>query len=100
MVIFCTNAISPNSAISFRKPTEKDFLGSRARKAFLQPVHEVFEDSLRLGVDGKDVEEKEGEGGILRSNETERFKAWQQQSALGHWAVMRTVLPGEIWEEW
>jgi hypothetical protein len=100
MVIFCTNSASPSSTISFRKPTEKDFLGSRARRAFLLPKHEVTEEMLKMGVDGTEVVEKEGEGGILRSNETERFVAWQQQSALGHWAVMRTVLPGWVWEEW
>jgi hypothetical protein len=45
------------------------------------------------------VEGKEG-AGILRRNETERLVKWHEMSALGHWAVMRTVLPEEVWEAW
>lgn len=70
---------------------EGDFLNSGARKAFLVPQHEV---------DHSVFEEVEGDGGILSRNDTERFKGWQQRSALGHWAVMRTVLPDSIWEDW
>ncbi len=88
MVIFCTNSIDP---VKFRQPNDADFLGSRARKMFLLPQHEV-DDAVFV--------EKEGDGGLLFKNETERFRVWQQQSALGHWAVMRTVLPSEIWEQW
>jgi len=88
MVIFCTNFANP---VKFRKPVEADFLGSRARKMFLLPQHEV-DDAVFI--------EKEEDGGVLMKNNTERFKGWQQQSALGHWAVMRTVLPTEIWEQW
>jgi hypothetical protein len=36
----------------------------------------------------------------LSSNDTERFRGWQEKSAMGHWAVMRTVLPEKIWEDW
>lgn len=90
MVIFCTNAGSSN-AVTFRKPTEKDFLGSGARKMYLLPKHEV---------DDTVFETQEGDGGLLLRNGTERFREWQQKSALGHWAVMRTVLPKEIWEDW
>lgn len=93
MVIFCTNSAS--QPVTFRKPNEKDFLGSRARRQFLLPLHEVDDAAMSVG-----GEEKEGEGGILRSNETERFVPWQQQSASGHWTVMRTVLPAQVWEQW
>lgn len=58
---------------------------------FLLPIHEV---------DYAVFEEKEEDGGVLSKNDTERFRGWQQKSALGHWAVMRTVLPSEIWEGW
>ena len=58
---------------------------------FLLPKHEVDEQYAQL---------EEGDGGVLSRNDTERFREWQQLSALGHWAVMRTVLPGEIWEAW
>lgn len=78
--------------LSFRNPTEADFLGSGARKAFLLPKHEVRNEVLAM---------REGDGGVLWANETQgRFGQWQRTSALGHWAVMRTVLPREIWEDW
>jgi hypothetical protein len=88
MVIFCTNAADK---VTFRKPVEADFLHSRARKMFLLPQHEVDETVFA---------EIENDGGILSRNDTERFKGWQQKSALGHWAVMRTVLPAKVWENW
>jgi len=48
----------------------------------------------------EDIEATEEDGGVLLRNGTERFRKWQQTSAMGHWAVMRTVLPKEIWEDW
>jgi hypothetical protein len=57
---------------------------------FLLPEHEVEERFVRA---------EEGDT-VLSRNDTERFRGWQQQGALGHWAVMRTVLPREIWEDW
>jgi hypothetical protein len=69
----------------------KDFLGSGARQMFLLPTHEVLQDSFKI---------QEGDGGPLMRNNTERFTTWQQQSALGHWELMRTVLPNEIWQDW
>ncbi|KAE8444237.1 hypothetical protein EG329_000737 [Mollisiaceae sp. DMI_Dod_QoI] len=100
MVIFCTNASpfsksasSQGQKLTFRKPTDRDFLGSGARKMYLLPQHEVEESVFEM---------KEGDvdEGVLLRNGTERFRVWQQKSALGHWAVMRTVLPAEIWEDW
>jgi hypothetical protein len=88
MVIFCTNAADD---VKFRKPTEKDLLGSGARKMFLLPNHEVDQSVFAL---------EEGDGGILSRNDTERFRGWQEKSAMGHWAVMRTVIPEKIWEGW
>jgi hypothetical protein len=89
-----SSSLSPSSArkeINFRQPTLNDLLGSQARKMFLLPIYEV---------DYAVFEEREGDGGLLLRNDTERFRGWQQKSALGHWAVMRTVLPEEIWEGW
>lgn len=89
MVIFCTN--SQDGTITFRKPVESDYLNSHARRKFLVPKHEIFREQFAL---------KESDGGILRSNNTKRFEAWQQKSAVGHWAVMRNVLPDKIWQDW
>ena len=71
---------------------EQDFLKSQTRKNFLTPIHElVAEEYMSI---------KEEDGGLLLRNNTERFRKWQEMSALGHWAVMRTVLPKEVWENW
>ncbi|KAK4242738.1 polyamine aminopropyltransferase [Achaetomium macrosporum] len=89
MVIFCTK--QPHQQISFRAPNQRDLLNSPSRQHFLLPQHEVREEDF--------VEGKEGEG-ILRRNETERLVKWHQMSALGHWTIMRTVLPEAVWEAW
>ncbi|KAL7621948.1 hypothetical protein AAE478_007448 [Parahypoxylon ruwenzoriense] len=92
VIVFCTK--TTNNEITFRPPTNADYLDSLARKAYLLPKHEVRESAF-LGGDA------EGEdSGILRVNETEKLEKWHDQSALGHWAVMRTVLPSEIWQNW
>ncbi|KAL2062809.1 hypothetical protein VTL71DRAFT_5881 [Oculimacula yallundae] len=104
MVIFCVKPTTSSSSIpsdpstssntptvTFRDPVEKDFLGSRARQAYLLPIHEVDYEAFGF---------KEGDGGVLRRNDTQRFKAWQEESAKGHWAVMRTVIPEGVWENW
>ena len=88
MVIFCTNSESP---VTFRKPEKRDFLRSRTRETHLLPKYEVLDEHIEfLGEDG----------GVLTKNDTARFEAWQQKSAMGHWAVMRTVIPTEIWQDW
>jgi hypothetical protein len=90
MVIFCTKRHGGKS-ISFRRPTERDLLNSPSRQAFLLPQHEVGEEDFVAGEEGV---------GILRGNETERLAKWHETSALGHWTVMRTVLPDAVWEAW
>ncbi|KAI1498808.1 S-adenosyl-L-methionine-dependent methyltransferase [Biscogniauxia marginata] len=91
VIIFCTKSSSGGKeAITFRKPVEADYLQSLARKAYLLPQHEVPDSAFST----------HDEVGILRANETEKLAKWHDQSALGHWAVMRTVLPKEIWQLW
>ncbi|KAI5922417.1 S-adenosyl-L-methionine-dependent methyltransferase [Camillea tinctor] len=93
VIIFCTKLTSSSGGkqpITFRKPVEGDYLQSLARKAYLLPQHEV-PPSAFSPLD---------EVGILRVNETEKLAKWHDQSAMGHWAVMRTVLPKEIWQLW
>ncbi|OTA86587.1 hypothetical protein M434DRAFT_399831 [Hypoxylon sp. CO27-5] len=88
VIVFCTKT---GDKVTFRKPTEADFLDSLARRAYLLPKHEV--DASAFSATAADV-------GILRVNETEKLAKWHDQSALGHWAVMRTVIPSYIWENW
>lgn len=89
MVIFCTKRAE---AIVFRTPTERDMLNSPSRQAFLLPQHEVREEEFVGG--------EEADGVVLRRNETERLVKWHEMSAMGHWTVMRTVLPEVVWEAW
>jgi hypothetical protein len=87
VIVFCTKA---NKQVTFKKPKEADYLQSLARKAYLMPKHEVAESAF---LTGDDI-------GILRDNGTELLAKWHGQGALGHWAVMREVLPDFIWESW
>ncbi|KAI1777427.1 S-adenosyl-L-methionine-dependent methyltransferase [Hypoxylon cercidicola] len=85
VIVFCTKT---GEKVSFREPKEADYLQSLARRAFLLPKHEV------------DVSIFSPDAGILRVNETEKLAEWHDKSALGHWAVMRTVVPSHIWQNW
>lgn len=87
VVVFCRKSADK---IVFREPVARDFLQSRARQQYLVPRHEVL-DTAFLG--GDDV-------GLVRNNQTEVLAKYHEQTAKGHWTVMRTVLPDFIWESW
>jgi len=94
MVIFCTKY--EGQSIKFRNPTLRDLLNSPSREAFLLPEHEVTEEDFKLA-----GEEKEGEEvGVLRRNDTAKLVKWHESSAMGHWHIMRKVLPEVVWEGW
>lgn len=99
MVVFCLkpsdNAPPFDSpAVRFRQPTMDDYLGSAARRSFLEPKHEVYSPHL----DG--TASTDGDLRVLFRNETARMNEWQQRSAQGHWAVMRSVISPDIWDQW
>ncbi|KAI5843416.1 S-adenosyl-L-methionine-dependent methyltransferase [Morchella snyderi] len=88
MVIFCTRSEKP---YTFRAPTRADFLGSYAREQFLFPKYEInlehyFSNSSK--------------GILLNDRSIGSLVAWQQTSALGHWKVIRTVVPPSVWENY
>ncbi|KAH7312340.1 S-adenosyl-L-methionine-dependent methyltransferase [Stachybotrys elegans] len=87
-VIFCRKTEKP---LTFRPAIEADYLGTQGRRAFLEPKHEVDVEEL-LAVDE--------EWGIMRKNETDKLTQWHVTSALGHWDIMRIVVPSKIWEMW
>ncbi|KAI2628648.1 S-adenosyl-L-methionine-dependent methyltransferase [Hypoxylon sp. NC1633] len=87
VIVFCTKT---GDEVTFRKPMEADFLDSLSRRSYLLPKHEVDESVFSIAEDVV----------ILRVNETEKLAKWHDQSALGHWAVMRTVIPSYIWQNW
>jgi hypothetical protein len=90
MVIFCKKGRTP---LRFRQPTSADFLGSKSRESYMLPQFEIdpmiFEDA--------DVKSSQR---ILQIGKTDLLEAYHTRSAIGHWKIMRTVLPVEIWENW
>lgn len=88
MVIYCVK--TAGRPVTFRKATAADMLQSRTREHFLPPRHEVFDEDFKAA----------GEVKTLRSNDTAELEKYHEQSALGHWEVMRTVLPDFVWENW
>lgn len=91
MVIFCVkdSRAAGRGAVSFRTATTADFLGSLARRNFLQPQDEL-EIRFRY-VAGAAVMGRADVGAL------ERYHA---QGAVSHWGIMRTVLPRRVWEMW
>lgn len=87
LVMFCRKT---SEDFTFRTPVGADFLGSPARRQHLSPKNEVI-----------DVESLvKGKGQVLRNGQTERLTASQTRSAMGHWHVMRKVVPDIVWENW
>lgn len=86
MVFFCRKPAG--QPIKLRNPIEADFLGSGLRKAYMFPKHEITADEFQT------------EGDILTYKTAKQLEKYQTTSALGHWHVMRTVLPPAIWENW
>lgn len=86
MVFFCRKPAT--EAVKFRKPVEADFLGSGLRKAYMFPQHEIK------------ASEFKADGDILTINNAGLLEKYQTKSAVGHWKVMRTVLPDGVWENW
>ena len=90
MVMFCRK--SPE-AFTFREPTEADFLGSPARRQHLKPQHEIRADYFKAG--------RQPKGEILRRGRISReMQESTVASAIGHWYLMRTVLPDVVWDNW
>ena len=96
MVIFCRKSPEP---FTFRTPVEADFLDTQSRRHHLFPKHEIASghfDGRKKGGEHDD----DNEVGILKRGQTQVLEKWQKQSAVGHWWLMRTVLPHAVWENW
>ncbi|MCJ1307971.1 hypothetical protein MMC25_001621 [Agyrium rufum] len=99
MVLFCRRKPGP---FTFRPVVEADLLGSQARLHHLPPKFEVpgnwFDRENRKGVKkplGWNASNK-----ILGSGSAVELEGVQRENAIGHWKIMRTVMPSEIWEAW
>lgn len=87
VVVFCRKTADK---ITFRPLVEADFLQSRARVHYLMPKNEVSESAFLTSDDIK----------IVQKNDTGTLTKYHDKTALGHWAVMRDVIPKNIWENW
>lgn len=87
-VLFCRKE---DAAFSFREPTEKDFLGSQARRDHLLPKLQVLIDKF---LEGRE------EAPLITKETMKGFKKAQEKSQRGHWHVMRGVVPDSVWENW
>lgn len=85
MVFICNKGTKP---VTFRKAVEADFLGSASRKAYMVPKFEV------------PVSKFQREGELLTRANTKVLEKMHVQSAIGHWKLMRKVIPAAVWENW
>lgn len=94
LVFFCRkNAEAPLPR--FRQPAERDYLDSPSRRAYLLPQYEVGSSSLYTRPDGM-----EGEAEVLTWRNMGEVTKWDWDNAIGHWRIMRDVLPAAFWENW
>ena len=91
LIMFCRKS---KAAFGFRKPVQADFLGSQARKDVLVPEYEIQAGYFER-TSGPDLRPA-----VLRRGDTARLVGLQQRNALNHWHIMRTVIPGVVWENW
>jgi len=88
--MFCTKSTTP---YNFRAPVGSDFLGSYARQRFLFPRYEINLEKYWADIaDDSYV--------ILDESNIGKLNGWQKLSAVGHWDVIRTVVPDRVWENY
>lgn len=85
MVFICKK---DGQAVKFRKAVEADFLGSASRKSYMVPKHEVPPSKFQR------------RGDILTRANRKLLEKMQVESAIGHWKLLRNVMPAAIWENW
>jgi len=94
MVIFCVKNDHGlgKAAVNFRDAVQKDFLGSIARRNFLQPQKQL---EVKY-----DFVSKENGGKVMGNADVGELEKFHEDGAVSHWRIMRTVLPEGVWEMW
>ncbi|KAH7377735.1 S-adenosyl-L-methionine-dependent methyltransferase [Pyrenochaeta sp. MPI-SDFR-AT-0127] len=94
MVVFCVKNDHGKGklAVQFREAERDDFLGSIARRNFLQPSEE-------LEVKYQFVRPEDG-GKVMGRADVGELEKFHKEGAVSHWRIMRTVLPAGVWEMW
>ena len=88
-VVFCKKSAAP---LKFRQPVKGDFLGTKSRETYLFPKWEV--DSAVFEQTGEETQS------LLEAGKLSQLQSWQVKGALGHWEIMRNVIPAVYWENW
>ncbi|EMD92854.1 hypothetical protein COCC4DRAFT_170184 [Bipolaris maydis ATCC 48331] len=94
MVIFCVKNDHGlgKGGIRFRNAKPADYLGSIARRNFLQPQE-------NLEVKYEYVPKEDG-GKVMGNADVGELEKFHRDGAVSHWKIMRTVLPSGVWEMW
>lgn len=90
-VLFCSTSSSP---LTFRDAVASDYLGSTQRQSILSTL-------AQREVDLVPIRESISEKDLPLFNLTDGKNAlgrWQAEEAVGHWKIMRQVLPDVFWE--
>ena len=94
MVIFCRNSAGP---ITFRTPSEADFLGSKSREHYMLPDPRL---QIQFPLHDSEQRSQALPDNVIKQGEWEQWVAQQAESALKHWYIMRKVVPDAVWELW
>ncbi|EUC42057.1 hypothetical protein COCMIDRAFT_29242 [Bipolaris oryzae ATCC 44560] len=94
MVIFCVKNDHGlgKEGIRFRNAKPADYLGSIARRNFLQP-----QENLEVKYE---YVPKENGGRVMGNADVGELEKFHKDGAVSHWKIMRTVLPSGVWEMW
>ena len=90
MVMFCRKS---NETFTFKDPVEADYLGTQARRSHLLPKYEIDAANFEKHFEQGNLE-------ILKRGHTRKLEAFHKDSAVGHWSMMRDLIPAAIWENW
>lgn len=116
LVVFCRNTPGP---ITFRKPRQEDFLGSKSRQYYMlpKPEHEIpfpgvsqkqtadsRSDASSYNAQQNDDQSHGSSGDLevltLGDLRDRKIAVEQGKSAVRHWRIMRKVLPDVVWDLW
>ncbi|KAI0353003.1 hypothetical protein OH77DRAFT_1407713 [Trametes cingulata] len=90
-VFFCTLSSEP---LEFRRPVNADYLGSYLRRHVFSHLHER---EANVSAVVAEIPQDERERYVLK-DAANPLGEWQEKEAVGHWKIMRGVLPDVFWE--
>ncbi|KAI0375810.1 S-adenosyl-L-methionine-dependent methyltransferase [Pilatotrama ljubarskyi] len=90
-VFFCTLSSDP---LEFRRPVNADYLGSYLRRHVFTHLHER---EANVSAVVAEIPRDKREQYVLK-DAANPLGDWQQKEAVGHWKIMRGVLPDVFWE--